>query len=199
MASNVLRQDDHRIGVPPSRAKDVVVVGYDGSPNSGAALVRGARTVPQGGHLVVLRSLPATARRPPGYCLPDPAAELYADAVASLLAATPPKLPARVTYEIRVVARSAAVALAETAERYGASEVLIGAREGPLRTDSEGIAGAVTSLTRIPVEVVTAPPAAADDPPPTTGSADLGSADPVEQRGLESFPASDPPPWWRGR
>jgi hypothetical protein len=199
MASNVLRQDEHRIGVPPSRVKDVVVVGYDGSPNGRAALVRGARAVPQGGHLVVLRSLPAPARRPPGYCFPDPAAELYADAVASLLAATPAKLPARVTYEIRVVARSAAAALAETAERYGASEVLIGAREGPLRTDSEGIADAVTSLTRIPVEVVTARPAAAEHPRPPKGDDDLASPDPVEQRGLESFPASDPSPWWRGR
>ena len=199
MASDGLRQDEHRIGVPRSGAKDVVVVGYDGSPNGRAALVRGPRTMPQGGHLVVLRSVPATAR-PPGSGLPDPAAELYAEAVASLLAATPAKLPARVTYEIRVVARSAAVALAETAERYGASEVLIGAREGPLRTDSEGIADAVTSLTRIPVEVVTARPVAAEHPRrPPNANDDLGSTDPVEQRGLESFPASDPPPWWRGR
>jgi len=199
MASTVLRQDEHRVGVPRRRANDVVVIGYDGSPNSRAALVRGAGSVPQGGHLVVLRSLPATAHRPPGHCRPHPAAERYADAVAALLAATPATLPPRVTYEIRVVAGSAAVALAETAERYGASEVLIGAREGPLRTDLEGIADAVASLTRIPVEVVTARPAAADDPRPPKGNDDLGSADPVEQRGLESFPASDPPPWWRGR
>jgi hypothetical protein len=154
--------------------------------------------VPEGGHLVVLHSLPATALGPPGHYLPDAAAELYADAVASLHAAAPAELRARVTYEIRVVTRSAAVALAETAERYGASDVLIGAREDVLPTDSEDIAEAVTSLTRIPVQVVTARPGAAEHSRPPKRNGDPGLADPVEQRGLESCPASDPPPWWRG-
>ena len=80
--------------------------------------------------------------------------ECYADAIASLLAAVPSTLSA--THEIRVVTGSTSAALVETAERYGASEVVIGAREGWTATQSKGVADALTIQTRIPVEVVTA-------------------------------------------
>jgi hypothetical protein len=156
MAFAVLRQDEHSVGAAPDRSRGVIVVGYDGSPNSRAALVRGADRVPEGGHLIVLCSLRPTAHRIPNPLGPVPPTERYADAIASLLAAVPTTLPARATHEIRLVAGSPSAALAETAQRYGATEIVIGAREGSVATESEGVADAVATRTRIPVEVVTA-------------------------------------------
>jgi hypothetical protein len=166
MAFAVLRQHEPPVGAAPNRASGVVVVGYDGSPNSRAALVRGADRVPEGGHLIVLCSLRPTAHRIPNPLGPVPPTERYADAIASLVAAVPTTLPARATHEIRLVAGLASAALAETAERYGATEIVIGASEGGVVTESERMADAVATRTRIPVEVVTAHPPP-PDPAPT--------------------------------
>ncbi|MGH2992027.1 MAG: universal stress protein [Solirubrobacterales bacterium] len=179
MGSTIVGQDQ-RAGEPcAGYPQHVVVVGYDGSPSSRAALAHGGRWVGRGGRLIVVRALPAIRRRPRNG--PDDRPGRYADAVTSLLAAVGTELPRTVTHEIRVVAGSPAKALVQTAERHRASEVVLGAGPGRMPTEKNGTADAVRTRTTIPVVIVGA---SARRTPPRRDAFMIGGGDRRRRAGL---------------
>jgi hypothetical protein len=181
------RQAPPRASAPASpqpseaSAERVLVVGYDGSPGSRAAIAEAARRGDRRGRLIIVRPLD------PGFGEPPAPADrrAYQRAVASLLAAVRSELHPSVPYELRVVACDVSSALADVVRRHHGAELVIG--------DSARPAGERPNPAP---RAVPASGVKARDRGRGQGAAPR--IDPVHQCGLESFPASDPPSWWGG-
>ena len=93
------------------------MVPHDGSPAAAEGLAHAALRAGPGGHVVVVRALPA-----------DETWADYADAVNAVLRSIESALPAGMSYEIRVVAGSEPQALQDAASRCDADVIILGAR-----------------------------------------------------------------------
>lgn len=119
-----------------SAARRVVVVGYDGSDTSKAAVSFAARQARHGEHLVLVHSSP----KPDGHTVFDAV-------VDELLAGTP--------FETRETVGSPARALVQMAREYNAAEIVVGAREiGLVRSGLGSVAGRLLKESDRPVTVV---------------------------------------------
>jgi hypothetical protein len=163
----------------------VRVVGYDGSPGSRAAIAEAARRSNRRERLIIVRALGAGFGEPPIEA--DRGA--YQRAVTSLLTAVRSELHPNVPYELRVVTGDVSSALADVVRRHHGAALVTEAPAGPARGHPDQATRAARTHTALPAPA-SKPPAREQDEAPRT--------DPVHQCGLESFPASDPPPWWSG-
>lgn len=129
------RQRSSRAGVPaPAQPGDasperVVVVGYDGSPASRAAIAQAARRADRRERLVIVRALGSGFGEPPTRA--DRGA--YRRAVTSLLAAVRSELHPNVPYELRVVAGDLSSALADVVRRHHGAALVTEDLAGPAR------------------------------------------------------------------
>lgn len=163
----------------------VLVVGYDGSPGSRETIAKAARRCDSGGRLVIVRTLDSGFGEPPTRA--DCGA--YQRAVTSLLIAVRSELYPHVPYELRVVAGDLSSALADVVRRHHGAELVTGSPPSPLEGRPNPRTGA--PLSRRPAR-------ASVDKSHGQRRDQAHRADTVEQSGLDSFPASDPPSWWAG-
>jgi len=169
----------------PRRAvgEGVFVVGYDDSPTSRAAIAEAARRAGGRGRLIIVRAVgPGRGEAPV-----DEDHAGYGRAVASLLAAVRSEVRQDVPYEIRVVAGDSSSALAEVVRRHHGAELVTGRPAGRRGGDP-------TRAVR--PRAAASPGLAARRRHGARGA--VAPTDVVEQHGLDSFPASDPPSWWAG-
>jgi nucleotide-binding universal stress UspA family protein len=171
-----------RVGDPRSvRSVKVTVVGYDGSL-AGRNLVEAAiERLDAGQRLIIVQALEREADSP-SYSSYERTLQRMVSALASILEG--------VEYELRVVHGPAAPALIEAARRCDASAIVIGTRKPPLRIDQR--------TTRSVLEAGPIPIIALSGKAERETHPNARRIDPVQRLGLESFPASDPPPTWGG-
>jgi hypothetical protein len=162
----------------------VLVVGYDGSPGSRETVGKAARRCDSGGRLVIVRTLDSGFGKPPTHAERG----AYQSAVASLLAAVRSELYPHVPYELRVVTGDLSSALADVVRRHHGAELVTGSFPSPS-------GGRPNSSTDAPLSRRTARASAVRSPGQRR---DEARTETVEQSGLDSFPASDPPAWWAG-
>jgi hypothetical protein len=132
MASSLappVRQAPPRASDPSSYQDDAaaeraLVVGYDGSPGSRAAIAEAARRRDHRERLIIVRALETGFAEPPTQA--DRSA--YRRAVTSLLAAVRSELPPDVPcdYELRVVAGDMSSALADVVRRHHGATLVNG-------------------------------------------------------------------------
>lgn len=163
----------------------VLVVGYDGSPGSRETIAKAARRCDDRGRLVIVRTLNPSLGEPPTRA--DRGA--YQSAVTSLLAAVRSELYPHVPYELRVVAGDLSSALADVVRRHHGAELVTGSPPSPSGGRPNPRTGA--PLSRPPARVSL-------DKSHAQRQDEAHRIDTVEQSGLDSFPASDPPSWWAG-
>jgi hypothetical protein len=182
-----VRQAPPRADLPSSphldaSAERVLVVGYDGSPGSRAAIAEAGRRCDHRERLIIVRALKA------GFSpLTEADRSAYRRAVTSLLSAVRSELPTDVPYELRVVAGDISSALADVVRRHHGAALVNGDPAAGRRPNQP--ARALRARASAPAPAVE---------PRAQGQGEAPRADPVHRCGLESFPASDPPSWWGG-
>jgi len=150
MASlTVERMPDRHRGVAPASGL-TVVVGHDGSPAGTAVVGHAARRAGPGGYVIIVHALPlgvspADLERDGG----------YVGVVSSLLDSVDPSGPDGPSYETRVVVGPASKALLETAQRYDADEIVLGAAANRRARGAVGrVSAAVLRNSTSPVTIV---------------------------------------------
>jgi nucleotide-binding universal stress UspA family protein len=147
-----------RVAPSPRRAGDtarpwIAVVGHDGSAAAAAALAHAARRVAPDGYLVVVHALPVWLS-----VGETEMARTYASVARSLLRSIDAVLRDSVSHETRIVTGPASQALLETARRYGADEIVLGAAGGRAARGAIGrVADAVLRRSERPVTIVPRP------------------------------------------
>jgi nucleotide-binding universal stress UspA family protein len=113
----------------PESAEQCIVVGFDGSPASRAAVSHALRRVRGGGRLVVVHAVKAPAGR---YGHPNEQRLLDAEIAAAgdRLDRLPDEIPglSAVDWEFEIAEGAAGRAIARAAEIQGASEIVVGTR-----------------------------------------------------------------------
>lgn len=127
-----------------------VVVGHDGSPAGMAVVAQAARRAGPGGYVIVVHALPL------GVSPEDVERDRgYVGVVTSLLASVDPSGPDGPSYETRVVVGPASKALLETAQRYDADEIVLGAAANRRARGAIGrVSDAVLRNSTSPVTIV---------------------------------------------
>jgi nucleotide-binding universal stress UspA family protein len=140
---------DRRPGAARPRGR-TVVVGHDGSPAGMAVVGHAARRAGPGGYVIVVHALPL------GVSPEDLERDGdYVEVVSSLLDSVDPSDPDGPSYETRVVVGPASQALLETAQRYNADEIVLGAAANRRARGAIGrVSDAVLRNSTSPVTIV---------------------------------------------
>lgn len=133
-----------------SASRWTAVVGHDRSSNIDAVLAYAARRTGPDGYLVVVHALPL------GVSASDTqTGRSYAGVAGSVLQSIEEALPEGTPHEARIVAGPASKALLETARRYDADEIVLGASTGRAARGAVGrVADAVLRRSELPVTIV---------------------------------------------